>query len=94
MALQDHKGKWAYMAYDGWDSTTESLKGSLTHFSAVVDGNLVELNNTEITVKVGQSHQFALNMVQPPTTPRRRGRTNFHLFPSQCKEAAGKLYGK
>ena len=26
MALQDHKGKWEYMNYEEWDSTTKSLK--------------------------------------------------------------------
>ncbi len=66
MALQDHKGKWEYIDYENWDSTTKSLKGFISHFSAYVDGNEVELNNTVITLKVGKFHQFALNVVQPP----------------------------
>lgn len=66
MALQDHNGKWEYMDYEDWDSTSKSLKGYIKHFSTFVDGNTVELNDTELTLKVGKTHTFSLNVVQPP----------------------------
>jgi len=69
MALQDHNGKWEYMNYDDWDSTSRSLKGMISHFSAMVDGNLVELDATNLTIKVGKPHVFALNVVQLPPPP-------------------------
>lgn len=81
MALQDHKGKWEYMNYDDWDSTSKSLKGSITHFSTFVDGNQVELNNTEITLKVGKTHFFALNVVQPPSPPGNSGEDELPPLP-------------
>lgn len=81
MALQDHKGKWEYMNYDDWDSTAKSLKGSIKHFSAFVDGNEVELNNTEITLKAGKTHQFSLNVVQPPLPPDNPGEDELPPLP-------------
>lgn len=66
MALQNHKGKWEYLYYKDWDRSTKSLKGFISHFSAFVDGNELELSSTEITLKVGKSHSFTLNVVQPP----------------------------
>lgn len=69
MALQDHNGKWEYMDYEDWDSASKSLKGSIKHFSAFVDGNTVELNPTELTLKVGATYKFSLNVVQPPAPP-------------------------
>ncbi len=64
MAIQDNDGRWEYMDYDDWDSTTKSLKGFINHFSAVVNGNLAELYPREITLKVNSSHTFSLNIVQ------------------------------
>jgi hypothetical protein len=64
MAIQHNDGKWEYTDFDDWDSTTKSLKGFISHFSAVVNGNLAELYPREITLKVNSSHTFSLNIVQ------------------------------
>jgi hypothetical protein len=82
MALQDHKGKWKYMAYDEWDSTTKSLKGSISHFSTFVDGNQIQLSSTEITLKVGTTHLLALNIVQPHPPPAAEGEDDLPPLPS------------
>lgn len=66
MALQDHNGKWKYLDYTDWDSTSKSLRGSITHFSTMVDGNEIELSATELTLKVGETYRFSLKVVQPP----------------------------
>jgi len=64
LAIQDSTGKWEYMDYNDWDSTTKSLKGFITHFSSVVNGNLAELYPREHTLKVNSSMEFFLNIVQ------------------------------
>src|SRR5688572_15017641 len=72
LAIQDSKGKWEYMDYEDWDSTAKSLKGFITHFSQVVNGNLAELIPGEETIKVKSSKTFSLNIVTIPadaTTP-------------------------
>jgi hypothetical protein len=66
MALQDHAGKWEYMNYDEWDSAGRSLKGFISHFSALLDGNLMDLSPNEKTLKVGESFSLSLNVVEPP----------------------------
>jgi hypothetical protein len=66
MALQDHKGKWEYLNYDDWDSTTKALKGHISHFSAMVDGSLMELSPVDTTLKVGKSFRLAVNAVAAP----------------------------
>ena len=66
MALQDHKGKWEYLNYDDWDSTTKALKGHISHFSAMVDGSLMELSPVDTTLKVSKSFRLALNAVAAP----------------------------
>ncbi len=48
MALQDHSGRWEYLAYEDWDGTTNTLKGAISHFSTFVDGNEVVLNPTVV----------------------------------------------
>jgi hypothetical protein len=68
MAIQDDKGKWEYMDYDNWDSTKRILKGSIYHFSAMVNGNLVKLNIEDVEMKVGTRKDFALQFVEPPKT--------------------------
>lgn len=82
MALQDDKGKWEYMPYNEWDSATNSLKGTISHFSVLVDGNVVELSDTEIKLRVGQTHPLALNIVQPPTAPAAPGEDELPPLPS------------
>jgi hypothetical protein len=62
MALQSSNGKWEYMNFDDWDSTTMSLKGSISHFSAVMNGNLMELSTVDTTLKVGESFELSLNI--------------------------------
>jgi hypothetical protein len=71
LAIQDSKGTWEYMDYEDWDSTTRSLKGFITHFSSVVNGNLAELYPREETLKVNGKTNFTLNIVTAPD----RGRT-------------------
>jgi hypothetical protein len=66
MALQDHNGKWEYMNYYDWDSTSKSLKGFISHFSAFLDGQLMELSPNEKTLKVGQSFPLSLSVVHLP----------------------------
>src|SRR5687768_6524243 len=66
MALQDDKGKWEYMGYSDWDSTTKSLKGFISHFSAFLDGNEMELSPTDKTAKVGESFPLSLTVVGAP----------------------------
>ncbi len=66
MAIQDKNGKWEYMDYDDWDSTTKSLKGHISHFSAMVEGNLVELLPQEQTMRVGEKRSFYLSKVLSP----------------------------
>lgn len=83
MALQDDKGKWEYAAYDEWDSAGKSLKGTITHFSAFVDGNEIELNNTEITLKVGQTHNFHLSVISLPDIPTAPGEDEIPSLPVQ-----------
>ena len=79
MALQDHDGKWEYMNYDEWDSTGKSLKGFISHFSAFLDGVLMELSPNEKTLKVGQSFSLSLNVVEAP------GGDDLPLLPSSGK---------
>jgi hypothetical protein len=59
-------GNGKYADYEDWDSTTRSLKGHISHFSAMVDGNLVELEPQEVTVRVGSKKDFYLQKVEPP----------------------------
>ena len=66
MALQDHTGKWKYMDYEEWDTTTRSLKGSISHFSAFLDGNWMELTTIDTTIKIGKSFGLRLKIVGPP----------------------------
>ena len=66
LAIQDHKGTWSYHDYEDLDSTTRSLKGFITHFSAVVNANMIELYPREETVKVNGKLDFSLNIVQSP----------------------------
>lgn len=66
MAIQSSNGRWAYMDYEDWDSTGRYLKGNILHFSAMVNGKLAELYPKEETLKVGESHNFSLNIVHPP----------------------------
>ena len=66
MALQSDNGKWEYMDYEDWDSTNRTLKGSLLHFSQMVNGNQVRLSEEEVTLKVGKKHNFKLFIVNPP----------------------------
>jgi hypothetical protein len=82
MALQDHKGKWVYIKYNDWDSTTKSLKGIISHFSIFVDGNQVQLSTTEITLKVGKTHSLSLNIVQPPPPPAAEGEDELPALPT------------
>ena len=82
MALQDHYGKWEYMNYEEWDSAANKLFGHISHFSAFVDGNEVELNVTSITLKVGQSYAFALNIVQPPVPVSDAGEDELAALPN------------
>ena len=63
MAIQDKRGKWEYMDYEECDSTTSLLKGHITHFSEMVDGNLMELSPAEKTLKVGESFALDLTLV-------------------------------
>jgi hypothetical protein len=79
MASQDHKGKWEYMDYEEWDTTTRSLKGSISHFSAFLDGNWMELTTVDTTLKVGKSFGLRLNIVGPPSVP---GEDELPLLPS------------
>lgn len=81
MALQDHHGKWEYMNYEEWDSSANELIGHISHFSAFVNGNEVELNVTSVTLKVGQSHLFALNIVQPPVSAADAGEDELVALP-------------
>ena len=81
MALQDHHGKWDYLSYEEWDSATNKLIGHISHFSAFVNGNEVELNVTSVTLKVGQSHLFALNIVQPPVSAADAGEDELVALP-------------
>jgi hypothetical protein len=85
MALQDHRGKWEYMNYDDWDSTTKSLKGSISHFSIFVDANQVQLSATEITLKIGKTHPFSLNIVQPPSPPAAEGEDELPPLPREMQ---------
>jgi hypothetical protein len=62
MGVQTGDGKWEYSDYSSWDSTTKTLKGFISHFSAVIDGNLMELSSTERTVKVGESFSMELSI--------------------------------
>jgi len=66
MAIQSDNGKWEYMDYDDWDSTKQVLKGTIYHFSAMVNGKLVELNKEKVTLKVGQNGVFFVQQVLPP----------------------------
>jgi len=66
MALQDHEGKWEYMSYDEWDSAGKSLKGFISHFSAFLDGSLMDLSPNKKTLQVGQSFSLSLNVVEAP----------------------------
>lgn len=66
MALQDHNGKWEYMNYYDWDSASKTLKGFISHFSAFLDGVLMELSPNEQALKVGQSFSLSLNVVEAP----------------------------
>ena len=50
MAIQDHNGKLEYMTYDDWDSTGKLLKGFISHFSAFLDGMLMELSPNDKTL--------------------------------------------
>jgi hypothetical protein len=74
MAIQDKNGKWEYADYEDWDSTTRSLKGHISHFSAMVDGNLVELKPDEITLRVGSKKSFYLEKVEPPQQQQQESR--------------------
>ncbi len=73
MALQDHKGRWEYLEYKEWDSATRSLKGFISHFSVYVDGNEVALDNTEITLKTGKTHEFVLSVIRPISDAQNTG---------------------
>jgi hypothetical protein len=66
MAIQDHNGKWEYMNYADWDNTGKSLKGFISHFSAMLDGNLMDLSPNEKTLKVGESFPLSLTVVVAP----------------------------
>ena len=66
MALQDHRGKWKYMGYTDWDSANKSLKGSISHFSALVDANELELDQVETSLKVRETLNLFLIIVTPP----------------------------
>jgi hypothetical protein len=81
MALQDHKGKWEYMDYNDWDSTTKLLKGSISHFSTFVDGAEVQLSASEITLRAGKTHSLSLNVVQPPPSPDAEGQDELPPLP-------------
>jgi hypothetical protein len=81
MGVQTSNGKWEYSNYSSWDSTTKTLKGFISHFSAVIDGNLMELSSTEKTIKVGESFSLSLSIANisdddlpplPRSDPNRR----------------------
>jgi len=69
MAIQDKNGKWEYINYEDWDSMAKSLKGHITHFSAMVDGSEVELQPREVDLGLGQKCPFYLQTVVPPPLP-------------------------
>lgn len=81
MALQHHNGKWEYMGYEDWDSSTKTLQGSIKHFSAMVDGNLAELNTTKIKLKPGETYPLFLTIVQPPMAPAAPGEDELMPLP-------------
>ena len=66
MAIQNPNGKWEYLSYDGWDSAAKSLKGYMSHFSAMLDGMLMKLSPNQKTLKVGQSFSLSLTAVVEP----------------------------
>ncbi len=66
MALQSSNGKWEYLEYTDWDSTGKSLKGSISHFSAFLDGNMMELSPVDTTLKVEKSVRLVLIVVSAP----------------------------
>lgn len=66
MAVQDGAGKLQYMEYDDWDSAGKTLAGQITHFSAFLDGNEVELTPHTVDLKVRGTFTFSLNKVQAP----------------------------
>jgi hypothetical protein len=66
MAIQNKNGKWEYMDYEDWDSVTKALKGHITHFSAMVDGNEVELQPRDATLRLGDKRIFYLEKAQAP----------------------------
>jgi hypothetical protein len=49
-----------------WDSVGKSLKGLIAHFSALLDGNKVELSTVDTTLKVGKSFGLYLKLVSTP----------------------------
>ena len=69
MATQSHNGKLEYLHYEDWDSTTKTLKGSISHFSAFLDGNMMELTTVDTTIKVGKRFSLHLAIVAPPGDP-------------------------
>lgn len=91
MALQDHNGKWEYMDYADWDSSTKALKGFIRHFSAMVDGNLAELHPAKVKLKVGEIQQFNLNVVQVAdrnsNTPGEISEDNLQPLPQGVKKS-------
>jgi len=66
MAIQNKNGKWEYMNYEDWDSVTKALKGHITHFSAMVDGNEVELQPRDVNLRLGDKRLFYLELAQAP----------------------------
>jgi hypothetical protein len=66
MAIQNDNGKWDYMDYEDWDSAARILKGRITHFSAMVDGNMVDLGPSEATLRCGKKQTFFLSIVKEP----------------------------
>jgi len=58
-AMQDHSGKWTYIEYDDWDSTTRTLKGKIHHFSSFTNVYKISLK-TEYAIFVNDSATVAL----------------------------------
>ena len=54
LAIQNKQGQWSFINYDAWDSTTRSVKGSITHFSGAANVNKMTLIPSYAVVKVRQ----------------------------------------
>jgi hypothetical protein len=64
-ALQDGKGKWSFIDFDGWDSVTKTLQGSIEHFSGASIVKMLELRPEKKLVATGEVVQIRLIELTP-----------------------------